>query len=384
MSWPVYPPRNSLQRRLSLGLAVGVTALWLVATVGAGFILRGEIDEVFDSALQEVAQRVLPLAYMEVLERDPNSRGDIPAQRIASVTPHEEYITYIVRDAKGRLLLQSHDADPAAFPSDLRPGFHDSPQLRLYTESAVQSTLFVTAAERRTHRSHAVVEAVAMLGWPLVALLPLSLLGIWALVGLYLRPLLALQGEIESRGRGNLTPVGATGLPAEIGPVADAVNRLIARLQRALEAERSFTANSAHELRTPIAAALAQSQRLLVEMPQGPTRERARTVEVALRQLSRLSEKLLQLAKAEGGGLLTETPQDLAQVLGFVLDDFRRNPETAKRLHVTLPPEGSLMSQMDADAFAILTRNLVLKSTEFSSVFLTSWPSGDGRQPIAR
>ena len=62
--------KNSLQRRLSLGLAIGVTGLWLVATVGAGLILRHEIDEVFDSALQEVAQRVLPLAYIEVLDRD--------------------------------------------------------------------------------------------------------------------------------------------------------------------------------------------------------------------------------------------------------------------------------------------------------------------------
>ena len=385
MRWPVLPPKNSLQRRLSLGLAIGVTGLWLVATVGAGLILRHEIDEVFDSALQEVAQRVLPLAYIEVLDRDTGAPDDVPAQRIASVTPHEEYITYIVRDAKGRVLLQSHDADPAAFPNDLTPGFHDSPQLRLYTESAVQGTLFVTAAERPSHRSKAVVEAVGMLVWPLAALLPLSLLGIWALVRLSLRPILALQSEIESRGRGNLAPVGATGLPAEIGPVADAVNRLIARLQRALEAERSFTANSAHELRTPIAAALAQTQRLLAEMPDGPTRERARTVEAALRQLSRLSEKLLQLAKAEGGGLLAETPQDLARVLGFVLDDLGRDPETAERLHVTLPPEGSLMSHMDADAFAILARNLVENALKHGSAEapVTITLSADGMLSVA-
>ena len=258
MRRPVIPPKNSLQRRLSLGLALGVTGLWLAATVGAGLILRGEIGEVFDSALQEVAQRVLPLAYIEVLDRD-DAPDDAPAQRIASVSAHEEYITYIVRDAKGRVLLQSHDADPAAFPNDLRPGFHDSPHSRLYTESAVQGTLFVTAAERPGHRRKAVVEAVGMLVWPLAALLPISLLGTWALVALSLRPIVALQGEIKSRGRGNLSPVGAAALPAEIGPVADAVNRLIARLQRALEAERSFTANSAHELRTPIAAALAQN-----------------------------------------------------------------------------------------------------------------------------
>jgi two-component system OmpR family sensor kinase len=385
MRWPFLPPKGSLQRRLSLGLAIGVTGLWLAATLGAGLILRGELDEVFDSALQEVAQRVLPLAYIEVLDRDNAAPDDVPAQRIASVSAHEEYITYIVRDAKGRVLLQSHDADPAAFPNDLRPGFHDSPQLRLYTESAVQGTLFVTAAELPSHRRKVVVEAMGMLVWPLAALLPLSLLGVWALVGLSLRPVLALQGEIESRGRGNLSPVGAKALPAEIGPVADAVNRLIARLRRALEAERSFTANSAHELRTPIAAALAQAQRLLAEMPDGPTRERARTVEAALRQLSRLSEKLLQLAKAEGGGLLAETPQDLARVLGFVLNDVGRDPETAKRLHFTLPPEGSLASHMDADAFAILARNLVENALKhgLAAAPVTITLSGDGILSVA-
>ena len=70
MKWPILPPKNSLQRHLSLGLAIGVTGLWLLATVGAGLIIRHEIDEVFDSALREVAQRVLPLAYIEVLDRD--------------------------------------------------------------------------------------------------------------------------------------------------------------------------------------------------------------------------------------------------------------------------------------------------------------------------
>ncbi|MEZ5855886.1 MAG: hypothetical protein R3D67_14510 [Hyphomicrobiaceae bacterium] len=75
------------------------------------------------------------------------------------------------------------------------------------------------------------------------------------------------QGEIEVRGRGNLAPVNATNLPTGGTPIAAAVDGLIARLEQALEAERSFTGNSAHELRTPIAAALAQIQRLIIELP---------------------------------------------------------------------------------------------------------------------
>ncbi len=350
---------QSLQRRLGLGLALGMILLWLAGSVAAGLILRSEIDEVFDSALQEVTQRILPLAYSEILNSDPPAAGESPIQRLPSVLPHQEQITYIVRDGEGRVLLQSHDADPAAFPALMTPGFQDLHGLRLYTEAAVQGTLFVTTAEPISHRRQAVIEAVGMLLWPLALLLPLSQIGVWALVRFALRPVQAFEQEIEARGHGDLSPVNVIALPRELAPVAGSVNRLIARLQRALEAERGFTASSAHELRTPVAAALAQTQRLIAEVPEGAVRERARTVEAALRQLARLSEKLLQLAKAEGAGLLAETPQDLAQVLGFVLDEFRDDPDAATRLTITLPSSGVLLSRMDADAFAILARNLI-------------------------
>jgi len=359
MKWPGERLRSSLRGRLTVALAIAVIILWLAGSGAAGLVLRTEIDEVFDSALQEVAQRVLPLAYIELLNRDNDPSEEARALRVPSVGPHKEYITYIVRDRDGRVLLQSHDADLAAFPDDLEPGFADSAHGRVYTEPGVRNTLYVTTAELQGHRHSALVEAVRMLVWPLAALIPVSILGIWILVGHSLRPVLALQAEIEARGRGNLSPVHAAALPAEIGPVAEAVNRLIARLRRALDAERAFTANSAHELRTPIAAALAQTQRMLAELTDQPTRERARSVETALRQLARISEKLLQLAKAEGGGLLGDQPVDLVQVLRFVLSDIGHDRDAAERLEIEIAPGDVLRSYMDADAFAILARNLI-------------------------
>jgi two-component system OmpR family sensor kinase len=360
------PPQGSLQRRLAFALTGGIIVLWLMATVAAGLLLRHETDEVFDSALQEVVQRVLPLAYTEILGREAEAEPGL--QEVASVGAHREYITYIVRDATGRRLLQSHDADLAQFPPNPAHGFSDGPSSRLYTEVAVSGTLIVTAAERPGHRQKAVRDAIKVLAWPLVLLLPLGIAGTWVLVAVSLRPVVAFRNEIESRGSGHLEPVSGIHLPSEIAPVAEAVNALMARVRRALDAERTFTANSAHELRTPVAAALAQAQRLRAELPEGEAHARTVEIESALKRLARLSEKLLQLARAEGASLLGEAPQDLVPALHLVLDDLAAKGAVA----VALPPAGRFVSTLDMDAFAILARNLIENALKH----------GDASQPV--
>ena len=177
---------------------------------------------------------------------------------------------------------------------------------------------------------------MAALIWPLVALAPTVVAAIWISVRLALKPVERLRAELADRGGGNLAPVAGAGLPQEIAPVAVSVNALIARLSDALEAERSFAANSAHELRTPIAAALAQAQRLLAESPTEESRQRAAAIASALRRLARLSEKLLQLAKAEGGGLIAETARPLAPVLRLVAQEAERDLDLDGRLDLVI------------------------------------------------
>lgn len=344
----------SLRRRLGIGLAFGTAALWLAAALAAGLLLEREIGAVYDSALQEVAQRILPLAYSEVLSRDAEAGG----QRMPPVGPHREYITYVVRDAAGRELLQSSDADAMKIPRGLPPGFHTTDRLRTYTETAVQGSIVVTTAEDLAHRRDAVWGVAAALLWPLLALIPIAVAGVWLAVRLAFRPVVAFRDALEARGRGNLDPVGVAGLPEEMAPVASSVNALLGRLRGTLEAERSFTANSAHELRTPIAAALAQAQRLVAELPDDTRRERAHAIAASLRRLSRLSEKLLQLAKAEGGGLIGPAVAPLAPVLELVVDELRRHAEFGDRIALSVTG-GGWRSDLDPDAFAILARNLI-------------------------
>lgn len=343
----------SLQRRLGFGLTLGVVVLWLVATSLTVLVVQQSISRTLDSSLEETAQRVLSLAVVEIINRD----SEDLLQQVAALRPHEEYITYVVRDADGEPLLASHNVDLSVFPETPQAGLRSTEIHRIYGISAISDTIFIEAAELLSHRHQATLEMLAMLLLPLAVMVPLSLIGIWWFVRHSLSGLIAYRQALEARDAGDLSPVEAYHLPSELVPVAEAVDHVLSRLRRTLEAERSFNANSAHELRTPLAEALAQTQRLYREAPPGPIRDRAAQAEASLQQLSRLSEKLMQLAKSESGGLLAETPQDVCPIISYVVDDFRR--ASGERLEVSLPDNEPVLSSIDPDALAILLRNLI-------------------------
>lgn len=342
-----------LQRQLVYGLTLGIALFWLLATAISGLVVQHRLDQAFDHSMQEAAQRILPLAVLDILNREEPAS----LQRVAPLNAQYSGFAYLVRDREGNILLQSFSADPAVFGAVSMVGFTTTATHRLYGASALRETLFLQIAEPLAYRQQAVVDATLALLLPLLLLIPASLLGVWWVVRFSLRGVHSYRQAIEARGAGNLSPIHRENLPTEIRPIADAVNRLIERLGRALETERRFTANSAHELRTPLAAALAQTQRLRHDAADGPLRERAIQIETSLKELSRLAEKLMQLAKAEGGGVVSENPQDLVVLLNHVVADIQRTASVA--IEVNLPASGSVPVLIDPDAFAILLRNLI-------------------------
>ena len=343
---------QSLRGQLAVGVSAILVVLWLVAVMGSAFVIKGEIDESFDAALQETGERILPLAVVELIASD----EDAGALRILPIAPHDEKITYTVRDAQGQVLIYSHDANLQVFDQIKGEGFFTTQNHRVYSRSAVSGQYTIQVAEPLTHRQDALRETVLAMLVPLGVLLPLTLFGVALWVSRALRPLAHLSVALRVKGADDLTPLTLSGLRSELQPIQHAANRLMARLSRTLEAERAFAANAAHELRTPIAATLAQTQRLVAESPEGPLRQRAVTVEGELKRLARLAEKLMQLARAEGGAMLGQGPADLVPILQMVLADFARS--AAGRIVADLP-KGAVPSRLDPDAFAVLARNMI-------------------------
>ncbi|KFE34300.1 MULTISPECIES: ATP-binding protein [Rhodobacterales] len=348
MKWPV-----SLEARLGLSVGLVLTVLWLLAATVTAVIVRAEMDEVFDSALRETAERILPLAATDIVGREDQG----VTQRLAPIREHDEFFTYLVRDAEGRVLLQSHAADPTVFPSYDGPGFRQTATHRLYSDAALQDTIRITVAEPLAHRMSVAREIQMGLGLPLLIVLPVALIAIILAVRFSLDPLRRFRARLEARGARDLSQVPHEGLPTEIGPLADTLNSLLARLREAFEAERSFAANAAHELRTPLAGAIAQAQRLRSETKDRAAAQRATDIEETLKRLTRRTERMMQLARAEGGRLRMDKSSDLRGVARIVVDDIGRTG-TPDRIRLNLP-DMAVMSDLDPDAFAILCRNLV-------------------------
>jgi two-component system OmpR family sensor kinase len=346
-------PRLSLQRRLGLSLGVLLTVLWIVAAAVTALLVRQAIEEVFDSSLQETAQRILPLAVADVISREDGAA----TQRLPQSREHDEILRYVVRDAQGRILLHSHDADPAIFPVWTGDGFGRSATHRFYSEASLQGSIRLTVAEPLAHRAD-VARGIQMgLGVPLLVFLPVAIFAIVLVVRRSLTPLRQFCERLAARNARDLSGVPMDELPAEVVPVADTVNGLLGRLAAAFDAERSFAANAAHELRTPLAGAIAQAQRLQVETRDAGARARAAELESTLKRLTRLSERLMQLARAEGGRLRLDRASDLRWVARLLTDELS-GTAGGGRISLSVPGD-PVMSDLDPDVFAIVYRNLI-------------------------
>jgi two-component system OmpR family sensor kinase len=255
------------------------------------------------------------------------------------------------------VLLQSHAADLALFPAYDGPGFRQTATHRIYNDDAVQGSVRISVAEPLAHRAIIAREIEMVLGLPVLIVIPVALLAIMLATRAGLASLRRFQGLLEARSARDLSQIPATELPSEIAPLANTMNGLLERLKAAFDAERSFAANAAHELRTPLAGAIAQVQRLQAETKDADARQRAVDIEVSLKRLTRMAERLLQLARAEGGPLRLDHSTDLRMIAHLIVEDLKQIEQHGQIALIL--PEKPVLSDLDPDAFGIVCRNLV-------------------------
>ncbi|WP_395703003.1 sensor histidine kinase [Aquabacterium sp.] len=320
----------SLRRVLLVWLLLPLIALIpLTAALVYGLALRPALDAL-DRALTDTA-----VALAQIID----SRGDHISLPISEQTARAlradlvDETVFAVGDPQGRL-LGGHDTLLALAPRvevgewHFFEGWLEGKPVRVAAYGAgcgeggaqvctimVAETLGKRGAAERAALLAALIGALSLA-------LPLVLLAMLA-VNRTLRPLNSAAAEVESLTPKRLEPIDARGVPREVLGFVHALNRLLARLRDAADAQRHFVADAAHQLRTPLAVLRVEAAQLLA-MPHPEALQPAlERLHAAAERGARLAQQLLALARAEGAALdPTQRPQplDLARLAAETAD----------------------------------------------------------------
>jgi two-component system sensor histidine kinase QseC len=202
--------------------------------------------------------------------------------------------------------------------------------------------------------------------WPMAGALPLLALAIWWAVRRGTAPLRSLSRTLAERPPQALAPVQLDDAPAEMQPLVAALNQLLERIGAMVAAERRFTADAAHELRTPIAAIRTQAQVALAEADDDARRHALRATLAGCDRATRLVEQLLTLSRLEAGAAPPLAPVDLGALAQRVVAELAPGAiARGQTLGLDLPPDTLRVPGNDTLLGALL-RNLVDNALRYS------------------
>ncbi len=357
---------NSLKNRLLLLLLGSVTALMIAFGMVIREEARHEAEEIFDANLVQTSKLLLTLIEGELSEATQHRWHLITPYQLDEIAQqfhhYEHKIAFQITDRKGNLLIKSVHA-----PQQLLSTEHKTFQNRLIgdtvwrTFSLVHPQAVIHVGERIELREEVAEEITEHLTEYAFYTLPLLALLIWWSIHQGLRPISAITNHLAKRDSHHLDQISLKQSPKELTPLVEALNQLFSRLQHSMEKERRFTADAAHELRTPLAGIKTQAQVALNETDQEKRRHALQQIIGGVDRTTHLAEQLLSLARIDALNELTgkQVQVDLGQL---VTETVEMLSHRADRLQVNLlwdPPQKNLFVDGHAELLSILIRNLI-------------------------
>lgn len=357
----------SLQRRLLTYVLICAPLVWTIALAVSSVRARAEVNELFDSEMIRLARQVQATLV-----------GLQPTQQVLAPPPLSgeadlEDLALAVWNAQGQLLLVDREGVQLPRQPD-RSGFVemtlDGEDWRVYYLQAPRGEWLIAAGQKAQERDELVLNLVGSQLLPWFMVLPVLLLALAWAVRQALAPVRAVAQELSARGSDDLRPVALEPAPAEIAPLLRAMNGLFERVQGTLARERRFTADAAHELRTPLAVLAAQWEVMQGADAEPERRAAAMKLGAGITRMSRLVEQMLGLARLDATEALPRTkpldwPALVEQAMGDVLPLAERR---SIELSASWPqaPAVPPLWLADADLMGTLLRNLLDNAVRYA------------------
>jgi two-component system, OmpR family, sensor histidine kinase TctE len=384
--------KRSLRFQLLAGLLVplGVVALvqFSVAYRNADVTAQAVTDRILLASARSIAENIGQDATLDV---------SVPPAALGMFDlGYGDTVYYRIVRSDGRLLAGYQDlpAPPGPPPAASQQRYYDG---RYHDEAirlvaVTQPISFPSGVERAT-----VVVAETLIGrnamsrqlWIGSALQQSLLIAIacvlaWLALRRVLAPLLRLSSEVQQRESNDFRPFSIAALQAELDPLVRALNDYLTRLRAQLDAQRRFTANAAHQLRTPLTLLRTQASYALRGSDEAERYEAIRAIAATTQQITRMTNQLLSLAKAEPHGQPPHRdPLDLVSITRDVLVEHGRlavDREVDLAFEVTSPAEIAMVTAdptMLRDLIVNLVDNAVRYTPPGGHVTVTAGREGE-------
>ena len=351
-----------MQQRLITRTLGGVLVVWVATAAFVWFEAQHEVDELLDAHLAQSAALL-------VVQQNATPDDDEPLLDAPTLHKYAHRVAYQVFD-ESRLVMHSPNVAHTPMAQHTQ-GFEtltlaDGKSWRVFAAPGRDRDVQIYVAERVDSRDEILRAVLRGFLPPLTIALPLLLIGLWWNVRSGLQPLQRLRQVLLKRDTQALDPVSLPETPQEVQPLLDALNDLLQRLAQRMETERRFTADAAHELRTPIAAIRAQAQVALSSATNDEVRQLAlQDTLLGCDRASRVVEQLLTLARVEGTQDAASEIFRLDQLAQQLLADL--TPEALRRgqtLELFAPEPLPVNGQ--STLWLILLRNLIDNALRYS------------------
>lgn len=337
----------SLRARLVAALLLAVALIAAVQVAVTWRTAHAETQAVFDAQMQRMALSLTGGLAASVLGPEPLARTQGAQDLIIQIWRADGVMLY--RSPSERLL-----------PPQGVPGFSNvnagGVPFRVYVLRTASQRIQVAqdVAARRQAAGRLALRAAA----PIALLAPLLMLIVWGVVTRALAPLARVRQQVAARRADDLAPLSADDLPAELRPLIDEFNALLARLSAAWDALTHFTADAAHELRTPLAALRLQAQSLQRAATPEARHTAAERLGAGIDRATRLIEQLLALARQEGAARAAPVAVDVAALAREAVRHMQPQAQ-ASGIALCADAPAPVWRPGQPDALAVLLRNLL-------------------------
>jgi len=354
-------PAYSLKRRLLLALLAALAVVWLATAAYTYFDARHEINELLDAHLAQSASLIVAQVGHDLEE--------IELEHAPSGHEHARRVAFQIWERGTILRLHSANA-PQARLSRRDDGYSsavlDGRTWRVFSTWDARRRILVQVGERDETRREIAAGIAANLLAPLLVALPVLGLFVWLSIGRALRPLGRLGREVQARKADNFGALAALDAPDEVAPLVRSLNALFERVGRLVENERRFTADAAHELRTPLAALKTQAQVAQGASDDAARRHALENVIAGCDRATRLVEQLLTLARLDPDH--AGRPAQALELAGLarqVLADLAP-AALGRNVDIELAAGEGVSIMGHPELIAILLRNLVDNAVRYS------------------